>query len=199
MFDCYYYKDPQGEPVYFSIRIVDEVYEISLYQGNSLLKRKSARNRGLHILEKDDFKLKVILKLFKSIPELKIQGNIVDIQKIKRKALRKVLQDHNITNELNPKKIPLKPFKLASIKLPLILLLIGIIIRSVFRNTGAFSELPGIILFTLAYMNIFGSLVNRIPDWHLDTKNKAKFKFIVGFVGAILTMISLEFIINLFA
>ncbi len=199
MFDCYYYKDPQDKPVYFSIRLVDEAYEISLYQGNRLLKRKSTQNRGTHLLDKDEFKLKVILKLFKSIPELKIKGEVVDIQKLKRKALRKILQEHSITNDLNPKKIPLKPFKLASIKFPLMLLGIAIIIRTTLRNKGAFSELPSIILCTLAYMNMFGSLVDRIPDWHLDNKNKPKLKFLLGFIGAILTMIILDLIINLFA
>lgn len=197
MFNDYYYIDKLEPPIYFSIITLNNAVETTLYQGNKLIKRKSLQ-KGVHILEKDNLKLKVQIKWFKAIPELRQDNVIIIPQKLKRKELRIKLKEHNISNELNPKEVAKKPFKILSLKAPAILLSIGALWQIIFDGKGKFWDVPSMIIFVIAYIYLFGSFIDKVPDRHMDEETKGKFKFIIGIVGMIFTQIIIGKLITLF-
>ena len=196
MFNEYYYLNRSEAPIYFSIITLNNSVEITLYAGNQLLKRKSLQ-RGIHILQKDNIKLKVHIKWFKVVPELKVNSEITKPEKLKRKELRRKLKLFKINNELNPKEIPKAPFKIKSLKTPLVLITIGSIWQVQFGTKGKFWEVPSMIIFVIAYIYLFGNLIDNVPDRHMDNETKGKFKFLIGIAGMIGTQIIISKILNL--
>lgn len=196
MFNEYYYIDRFEKPIYFSIITLNNSVETTLYFGKQLLERKSLQ-RGIHILQKDDIKLKVDIKWFKVIPELRVNQEILIPEKIKRKELKRKLQFLNIHNELNPREFPKTPFKIKSLETPLILIAIGSIWQVLIGTKGKFWEIPSMIIFVIAHIYLFGGLIDKVPDRHMDNETKGKFKFIIGITGMILTQIIIGKILNL--
>lgn len=196
MFNEYYYIDRLEKPIYFSIITLNNSVETTLYSGKQLLRRKSLQ-RGIHILQKDDITLKVDIKWFKVIPELRVNNEIQILEKIKRKELKRKLHFLKIHNELNPKEIPKEPFKIRSIKTPIILITIGSIWQVLIGTKGKFWEIPSMIIFVIAYIYLLGGLIDKVPDRHMDNETKGKFKFIIGIAGMILTQIIIGKILNL--
>ena len=196
MFNEYYYINILGKPIYISIITLNNSVETTLYLGNRLLRRKSLQ-RGIHILQKDNIKLKVDIKWFKVIPELIINNEIQILEKIKRKELKSKLNYLKIHNELNPREIPKTPFNIRSIKTPLILIIIGSIWQVLIGTKGKFWEIPSIIIFVIAYIYLFGGLIDKIPDRHMNDETKGNFKLILGIAGMILTQIIIGKILNL--
>jgi hypothetical protein len=131
------------------------------------------------------------------IPELRVNNEIQIPEKIKRKELKSKLQFLNINNELNPRESPKKPFKVKSLKTPLILIVIGSIWQVSIGTKGKFWEVPSMIIFVIAYIYLFGGLIDKVPDRHMDNETKGNFKFIIGIAGMILTQIIIGKILNL--
>ena len=127
MYNQYYIVYYQGEIIYFSVISMNEAHQISLYKGRTLLRQRSIDygDPQLIVAIDEDIKLKISFKWLKIVPELRINGEIVNHEKLKRKELRKVLVKHEITNEINPKVKPKEPFKLSNHKIELIFILIG--------------------------------------------------------------------------
>jgi len=197
MFDEYYYTAQVETPIYISIITLNNSVETTIYTGNKLAKRKSLK-RGIHILEIQDIRLKVQIKWFSVILELKVNNEIINLQKLKRKVLRKKLQELQITNELNPKKKPRKPFKISSLKTPAFLLTIGIVLQISTRGKSNLWEIPSMILYITTYIYLFSSLIDRIPDRHVDIETKGKLKLLIGLAGMIFTQIFIDKVINFF-
>ena len=196
MFNEYYYIDRLENPIYFSIITLNNSVETTLYSGKQLLRRKSFQ-RGIHILQKDGIKLKVDIRWFKVIPELRVNNEIQIPEKIKRKELKRKLQFLKIHNELNPREFPKTSFKIKSLKTPLILIVIGSIWQVLIGTKGKYWEIPSMIIFVIAYIFLFGGLIDKVPERHMDNETKGKFKFILGIAGMILTQIIIGKILNL--
>ena len=122
----YHYTKIDEELIYISIITLNNSYETSLYIGKQLVRRKSF-HRGLHVIQKDNINLRIRIKLFKTIPEMRIDGKEVSLRKIKRKELRKLLDEANIYNEINPQKKAAKPFKARKLFVPALFIIPGII------------------------------------------------------------------------
>lgn len=191
MFDEYYYTDLTETPIYFSIITLNNSVETTLYKGNKLIVRKSLQ-KGIHILKKKDVELKVKLKWFEATPELRVNGKIVSPQKVKRKELREKLKVLKITNELNPKSNIDDKRNFIYLKTPVILLSIGAIWQVTFNEKGKLWAIPSMIIFFIAFIYLFGSIIDRIPERYLDSETKVKIKFLLGFAG----MVSTQMIIN---
>ena len=196
MFNEYYYIDKLEKPIYFSIITLNNSVETTLYAGKQLLRRKSLQ-RGIHILQKDDIKLKIDIKWFKVLPELRVNNELQVPEKIRRKELKRKLQFLKIHNELNPRETPKTSFKLRSIKTPLLLIIIGSTWQVLIGTKGKIWEIPSMILFVIAYIYLFGGIIDKIPDRHMDNETKGKFKFLFGIAGMILTQIIIGKILNL--
>lgn len=188
MFNEYYYIEKTEEPVYFSIITLNNSVETSLYKGKRLEIRKSLQ-RGIHLLRKDNLSLKIQIKWFRVIPELKIDNEVVSLVKVNRKELRNKLKEHNITNELNPKTLPKEPIKITSLKTPGIIIIIGTIWQILMEDKAGFWQIPSMILFIIAYVSLFGNRIDKIPQRRMDDETKVKFKFIVGIAGMAITQI----------
>lgn len=196
MFNEYYFTESQEEPVYFSIITLNNAVETSLYKGKQLVRRNSLQ-RGIHLLQKDNISLKVHIKWFKAIPELKIDNNIVEPVKLKRKELRNKLEELNYFNELNPKVLPKEPFKISSLTTPAILLGIGILWQVLTNHKGKLWEIPSMILFFITSIYLFGSLIDKVPERYMDSTTKGKYKFLIGMAGMISTQIILSKLITI--
>lgn len=196
MFNEYYYIDRLEKPIYFSIITLNNSVETTLYSGNQLLRRKSLQRR-IHILQKDEIELKVHIKWFKVIPELRVNNDIQIPEKLKRNELKRKLQFLNIHNELNPREFPKEPFKIKSLRTPLILIAIGSIWQVLLGTKGRFWEIPSMIIFVIAYIYLFGGLIDKVPERHMDNETKGKFKFVLGIAGMIVTQIIIGKILNL--
>ena len=62
---------------------------------------------------------------------------------------------------------------------------------------GRFWEIPSMIILIIAYVYLFGGLIDRIPERHVDGETRGKLKFIVGLAGMAATQISIDKILNL--
>jgi len=193
MFNEYYITTKYEEPIYFSIITINKSAETSLYFGNKIVRRKSLQ-RGFHVLEKDNVQLKLQLKMFKALPELYIDNKKVDVEKIKRKELRAILEELNIHNALNPKKVPRQPFNFRKLIAPGILIFLGALWQYLMRNFSGFWEIPSILFYIIAYFQIFSPMINRVPDRHMDEETKGKFKLLVGFGFMILTQVLVSYL-----
>lgn len=191
----YYYIDHDNNPIYFSIIAINNAYEATVYKGDKLVIRNSFQ-RGTHIFKKENISLKVQTKMLKFISELQIDDAIVTPQKLKRKELRNKLQELGIVNEINPKVLPKKPFNIMDYKIPLVLLVIAIIWQVLVHGKGKFWDVPAMILFVVAYIGLFGGLIDRVPERYMDTSTRGKFKLIIGVVGMVLTQILISKLIN---
>ncbi len=181
-----YYKEETGNPIYFSIIPINKYIEVSLYEGKNLVKRKSL-NSGMEVLKNNDVSLKVQIGFLKATPELRINNKIVVPQKLKRKELRNKLEELGINNEINPIPVPSKPFDFKSLKVPMILLVIGLIWETIIIGKHKLWEIPSILILILAYIMMFGNLIDRIPDRHMNQNAKSQTKLVVGILGAMLT------------
>lgn len=195
MFYDLYITTKYEEPIYFSIIALSKSVEVSLYIGKKLVRRKSLQ-RGLHVLEKDNIKLKVQLKTFKAIPELSIENEKIEVEKLKRKDFIKILTDLNIHNELNPIKKAPQAFNYKKLIAPSILIFIGTICQLTISNNGKFYEVPSMLFFIIAYYQLFSPLINKVPQWHMDDETKGKFKFLAGLGFMILTHILIDELIK---
>ncbi|MEO1260511.1 MAG: hypothetical protein AAFZ15_17070 [Bacteroidota bacterium] len=195
MFNEYYYTASADEPIYCSIITLNNSVETSLYKGKKLLVRKSLQI-GIHQLKKEDIELRVQIKWFKVIPELRINNKLIAFQKLKRKQLRSKLIDYGINNEINPKKQPKEPFNYRRLRFPSILILLGITWDVFTKGKGKFWDIPSMIIFVIAYAMIFSPLVDRIPDRHLNTETKGKLKLVTGIVGMGLTQVLIRKILQ---
>lgn len=196
MFNEYYFVDKLEQPIYFSIITLNNSIESTLYVGNQLIRRKS-HYYGIHVLQKDDIKLKVHVKAFKVIPELSVNNEILKPEKLKRKELRKKLDLLSINNELNPRKIPKKPFEIKSFRMPLVLIFIGGICQVLINSKVKFGEIPSMILFFIAYIYLFSGSIDKLPERLINKDTKGKLKFIVGIAGMIVTKILISKMLNL--
>ncbi len=193
MFNEYYITTKYKEPIYFSIITINQSAETSLYIGNKIARRNSLQ-RGFHVLEKDNIQLKLQLKMFKAIPELYVDNEKVDVEKVKRKELRTILENLNIHNELNPKKVPRKPFNYRKLIAPGILIFLGALWQYAMRNFSGFWEIPSLLFYIIAYFQLFSPLVDRVPDRHMDEETKGKFKLLAGIGLMILTQILVSYL-----
>ena len=196
MFNEYYYTNEFEEPIYFSIITLNNSVETSLYIGNKLVRRKSLQ-RGIHQLIKNEVSLKIQIKWFKAIPKLRVNNQLVEAQKLKRKQLRVKLAELGITNEINPKILPKEPYNYRKLIVPLILITIGVIWGFLTDGRGKFWDIPAMLLFLIAYIQLFGGLIEKVSDRHMNSETKGKLKLIIGVAGMIFTQILIEKIINL--
>ena len=197
MFNDYYYLErEEEEAIYFSIITINNAVETSLYQGRRLLSRQSLQ-RGVHLLKKDKLSLKVQIKWFKVIPELKIDGEVYVPEKLKRKELQKKLATLNIHNEINPKEIPKEPFQLKSIISPLIIITLGALWQWLSHDWGKLWGIPNLILYFIASISLFGSLVDRIPKRHINDETRGKLMLIIGIFGMMTTLTLIDKLIIL--
>lgn len=153
---------------------------------------------GQHQLVKDNMDLHIQLKWFKVILELRIDNEPVPFRKVKRKELKAKLMDLGITNEINPNVGPKEPFNYRRLKGPFILITVGVTWQVLTEGSGKFWEVPAMILFIIAYAQIFSPVIDRVPDRHLDADSKGKFKFLAGMAGMIITLIITSKITNSF-
>jgi len=191
MFNEYYYTDLYQEPIYVSILTLNNSVETTLYIGSKLARRQSLQ-RGLHVLEKDDVKLKLKIKWFEAIPELTIADEKVELKKIKRKDLREILITLGINNALNPKEKPKKAFDIKKLRGPFFLIVAGTIWEVLTQDMGQLWNVPSMLIFTIAYVIVFSPLIDKVPERHMDTDTKGKFKFILGIGAMIFTQIIID-------
>jgi len=195
MFNEYYFSENEMGLVYFSVISMNNTIESSLYVGDELVKRKSLK-RGVHLIEKGNVSLRLEIKLFKLVPELRIDNEIVPIEKVRRKHLRQKLKNLEITNELNPiARVP-KPFNIGDYKTPIILITLGIIWQIIVIDKTNKWEIPSTILMFIGYVMIFSPLIERIPDRHADEATKGKVKLIVGLFSWGLTQLVVDGLYN---
>ncbi len=162
--------------------------EVSLYEGKRLLRRKSL-DTGIHVLKNNGIYLKVQLKWFKVIPELRIEEQKIELKKLKRKELGILLSEQNIHNELNPRKSPKKPFNYGKLKIAVVLIVIGVLWTIMIKDKGKFWSIPSTLIFIIAFFQISSPLIEKVPERFMDSETKGKFKLILGIAGMIATQI----------
>jgi len=166
MFNEYYFSENEMGLVYFSVISMNNTIESSLYVGDELVKK------------------------------LRIDNEIVPIEKVRRKHLRQKLKNLEITNELNPiARVP-KPFNIGDYKTPIILITLGIIWQIIVIDKTNKWEIPSTILMFIGYVMIFSPLIERIPDRHADEATKGKVKLIVGLFSWGLTQLVVDGLYN---
>lgn len=192
MYKDFYYTKWNNELIYFSIISWGETEEISLYRGKRLLSRQSLRGYK-YTVEREDISLYVDLESSKIVAELLVDNQNVKLQKVKRKVLKNLLEERNIHNQINPQPQSRAPFDYRSYIAPGILMAIGFCWN--FIGEGyKFFELPLLIVFTVAYIHLFGDFFDRIPKIQIDDDNKMKLKFIASFVATIFTQIAIMYL-----
>jgi len=181
----YYHTNLDGKLIYVTAIALNRSVEVSLYEENKLLKRNSFYY-GSHIMTHENFELQLYFKI-KSKLSLHLNGQELELNKVKRKELKAVLSDRGYYNEINPRTKPKEPFNPRVFIPPIIFLLIGFAIHYFTIDGARFWFIPVAILYGIAYWILFAPLVEKIPDRHLDDETRGKVKFILALLPAMLT------------
>ncbi len=159
----YYYKD--GDDFYIYEPNTDSdagelLLEMNLYKNEKLLYTETGLT-GEFVLKGDNAVLKIKNTMTKSINELFIDGNKVDLIKIKEKKLREILTAANIFNPVNPtqEELDAAKFDFKRLLIPGFLLVVGIILQYSTRNL----ERPYEFIFVIP-TGIAGWMIGNIID-----------------------------------
>lgn len=191
MFRQYYHTKYNNDHIYYSLINNEQYLEVSLYINNKLVKRKSIP-QGIHLIEHDDIKIKLNAKLFKIENNFSIANQKIDIKKLNRKEIIPILKELGYYNDINPRPIQHEPFKINSIFIPLLFILLVNIIDLVYENKSKLWGTFSIIILVMAYFQLFAPVINRIPITYIEEDEKGKVKFLVAFFSMVLTQITIS-------
>ncbi len=195
MFGDYYYTEEFPELIYFSMLPWQDSTEISLYVGDEIVRRQTV-GRGSHQLVKDDIVLNVKINWLKTVPELRIEDRVIEIKKVKRSQLAAKLEQLGINNEINPKILPAEPYNFRKLMLPLLFVLIGTVWQIFTIGKGKFWDVPAMLLFFIAYYQLFGDLINKVSERFMDANMKSTFKIVLAGGTMILSLVLISKILN---
>ena len=186
MFDKYHYIQLGDTFIVYETNTVDDGVKMSLHKNEKLLDSKIGLT-GTFTLEGKDVKLEIINKTLKSTQVLYVNGEKKELQKIKKKALRKILTEHNIFNSVNPTKEQLKEmqFDPKSLTIPLILILVGFIGQYFVHGLGKSYWLLPAIPEAIAGWMLYDIIIVR-ASW-LQGLRRGR----LGFMAAVVVLLGL--------
>ena len=187
----YHYTKDHDELIYLSVITLNNSYETSLYIGKKLVRRYSFM-RGVHLLKKDNVEVKIQIKFLSTKPQLKIDGKEVKLHKIRRKELRRILDNNGIYNDINPSKKEQPRRNPKSIFRSFIFIALGVLGLVLFNEGGKFIYMLSMLMLLIGGFMFTSPLVNIIPERHLNDEGKVKIKIVLGlfFMGFV------EYIVN---
>lgn len=182
-----YYTEIDGQKIYFLLKVIDGHYELSLYKDNKLVRRTSVK-KGTHILSHENIVLHVYVSTFKLKVQLKIDGEVVEFKKMRRKTVRAILSEAHIYNDVNLENVPDEPLTIKSLGMPFLLVVVGFLL--VYYLTGSkFASLVATLLYCIAISLVLTEIRTRRPFKNLEepwTKLINLLHWIIVTFGAIL-------------
>lgn len=129
-FDKYYYFRQGNDYIIYELKYIDKAVVMSLFKNERLVDSKTGV-LGEFVLAGEEIELSINNAALKSTHELRVNGSKCQLQKVKKKELRRELRRANIYNELNPTQdeIEARKIKTSELLIPLGLMAVSIVIQ----------------------------------------------------------------------